>query len=47
MRSLASSVKFQGPNLTQVTADHRLGEQGNRFDLRVKVTKPGATADAG
>jgi len=47
MRSLASSVKFQEPNLTQVTADHRLGEQGNRFDLRVKVTKPSATADAG
>jgi type IV pilus assembly protein PilN len=47
MRSLESSAKFQGPNLTQVTADHRLGEQGNRFDLRVKVTKPGSAADAG
>lgn len=47
MRSLESSTKFQGPNLTQVTADRRLGEQGNRFDLRVKVTKPDATTDAG
>lgn len=47
MRSLESSVKFQRPNLTQVTADRRLGEQGNRFDLRVKVTKPGATTEGG
>lgn len=47
MRSLESSTKFQEPNLTQVTADRRLGEQGNRFDLRVKVTKPDATTDAG
>lgn len=42
MRNMDSSVKFQEPNLVQVTADHRLGEQGNRFDLRVKVTKPDA-----
>ena len=46
MRAMESSVKFQEPNLIQVTADHRLGEQGNRFDLRVKVTKPGAAAAA-
>lgn len=44
MRAMDASVKFQEPNLTQVTADHRLGEQGNRFDLRVKVTKPGTAA---
>ena len=44
MRNMDSSVKFQEPNLVQVTADHRLGEQGNRFDLRVKVTKPDAAA---
>jgi type IV pilus assembly protein PilN len=47
MRSLESSVKFQEPNLTRVTADPRLGEQGNRFDLRIKVTKPDSTTDAG
>lgn len=47
MRSLESSLKFQGPNLTQVTADRRLGEQGNRFDLRVKVTKPSSTTEGG
>jgi type IV pilus assembly protein PilN len=47
MRSLGSSAKFQEPNLTQVTADHRLGEQGNRFDLRVKVTKPGSATEGG
>jgi len=39
MRNLDSSYKFSEPNLTKVVADGRLGEQGNSFEMRVKVTK--------
>ena len=37
MRQLDESYKFSDPNLIKVTADDTLGEQGNRFDLRVKI----------
>ena len=47
MRAIESSYKFDEPNLTKVVADYRLGEQGNRFDLRIKVAKPNAEAPAG
>ncbi len=47
MRAIESSYKFDEPSLTKVVADHRLGEQGNRFDLRLKVAKPQAEAPAG
>ncbi|GMU46842.1 MAG: hypothetical protein AMXMBFR26_16240 [Porticoccaceae bacterium] len=47
MRAIESSYKFDEPNLTKVVADYRLGEQGNRFDLRIKVAKPQAEAPAG
>lgn len=47
MRTIESSYKFDQPNLTAVVADHRLGEQGNRFDLRIKVAKPQAESPAG
>jgi type IV pilus assembly protein PilN len=47
MRAIESSYKFDEPNLTKVVADYRLGEQGNRFDLRIKVAKPQAEAPVG
>ncbi|MBQ0799964.1 MAG: PilN domain-containing protein [Porticoccaceae bacterium] len=37
MRQLDGSYKFSDPNLIKVNADATLGEQGNRFDLRVKI----------
>lgn len=37
MRQLDGSYKFSDPNLIKVNADTTLGEQGNRFDLRVKI----------
>lgn len=37
MRQLDASHKFSEPNLIKVTANETLGEQGNRFDLRVKI----------
>ncbi|HEY8385944.1 MAG TPA: PilN domain-containing protein, partial [Porticoccaceae bacterium] len=40
MRNLESSYKFREPNLTRVVANDTLGEQGNRFELRVQVTRP-------
>lgn len=40
MRNLDQSYKFTDPNLTKVEADDRLGEQGNTFDMRVKITEP-------
>ncbi len=45
MRNLDGSYKFTDPNLTKVQADSTLGEQGNRFDMRVKLTPPDATPD--
>jgi type IV pilus assembly protein PilN len=47
MRSVDSSARFLDPNLTKVVADQRLGEQGNRFDLRIKVAKPKTEGEAG
>ncbi|HEX4882052.1 MAG TPA: PilN domain-containing protein [Porticoccaceae bacterium] len=46
MRAIEASYKFENPNLTKVVADQRLGEQGNRFDLRIKVAKPEADGQA-
>lgn len=43
MRNIEASYKFSAPNLTRVVADRRLGEQGNRFDLRIRIAQP--TAD--
>ena len=40
MRNLDQSYKFTDPNLTKVLANERLGEQGNTFEMRVKITKP-------
>jgi len=40
MRNLEGSYKFREPNLTRVVANDTLGEQGNRFELRVQVTRP-------
>lgn len=40
MRNLDGSYKFTDPNLTKVEADQSLGEQGNRFEMRVQLTKP-------
>lgn len=37
MRQLDGSYKFSDPNLVKVQADPALGEQGTRFDLRVKI----------
>ena len=47
MRAIDASYKFLDPNLTKVVADRRLGEQGNRFDLRIKVAKAEVTGQAG
>ena len=40
MRNLDSSYKYTDPVLTKVVANSRLGEQGNTFDMRVKITEP-------
>ncbi|MCK9564279.1 MAG: PilN domain-containing protein [Bacteroidales bacterium] len=40
MRNLDASYKFREPNLTRVVANDTLGEQGNRFELRVQLTRP-------
>ncbi|TNE80928.1 MAG: pilus assembly protein PilN [Gammaproteobacteria bacterium] len=37
MRRLDLSYKFSEPNLTKVQADQMLGEDGSRFEMRVKV----------
>lgn len=42
MRNLDASYKFTEPNLTKVQADDTLGEQGNRFEMRVQITRPDA-----
>jgi type IV pilus assembly protein PilN len=47
MRNLDESYKFTDPNLTKVEANETLGEQGNKFEMRVKLTQPrAAQADA-
>ena len=40
MRNLDASYKFTEPNLTKVQADETLGEQGNRFEMRIQITRP-------
>lgn len=45
MRNLDQSYKFSDPNLTKVLADDQLGEQGNTFDMKVKVTEPKVLED--
>ncbi|TNE92516.1 MAG: pilus assembly protein PilN [Gammaproteobacteria bacterium] len=40
MRRLDASYKFDEPNLTKVQADQMLGEDGSRFEMRVKVVIP-------
>lgn len=37
MRRLDQSPKFTNPNLTQVTADQTLGDQGSQFSMTVDV----------
>ncbi|TNF06306.1 MAG: pilus assembly protein PilN [Deltaproteobacteria bacterium] len=37
MRRLDASYKFEEPNLTKVQADQMLGEDGSRFEMRVKI----------
>lgn len=44
MRNLDGSYKFTDPNLTRVQADGTLGEQGSRFDMRVRLTPPDTNA---
>jgi type IV pilus assembly protein PilN len=39
MRRLDASYKFSEPNLTKVQDDDALGEDGSRFEMRVKVIK--------
>lgn len=41
MRNLEQSYKFADPSLTKVLANELLGEQGNTFEMRVKITEPG------
>lgn len=45
MRNLDSSYKFMESNLTKVQANDTLGEQGNSFELRVKLTPPDVTVE--
>lgn len=47
MRNLDQSYKFSDPNLTKVLADELLGEQGNTFEMRVKISEPEVLEDAG
>lgn len=39
MRQLDASYKFTEPNLTKVQANDTLGEDGSRFEMRVKIVK--------
>lgn len=39
MRKLDASYKFTDPNLTKVQDDGALGEDGSRFEMRVKIIK--------
>lgn len=45
MRNLNESEWFENPNLTKVTANTTLGEQGNDFVLTVDISMPGADED--
>ncbi|WIO75009.1 PilN domain-containing protein [Porticoccaceae bacterium LTM1] len=40
MRNLNESYKFDAPDLDKMEADRRLGEDGQRFEMRAKVVKP-------
>jgi len=46
MRKLDASYKFSEPNLTKVQADETLGEDGSRFEMRVKVITAPVEGDA-
>lgn len=41
MRQLEGAQKFTLPNLTRVTADRELGDQGSQFTLAVKIIDQG------
>jgi len=45
MRQLDQSSKFSQPNLTQVTADSELGEQGSEFTMTAVVPELDASED--
>lgn len=45
MRNLDASYKFTEPNLTKVEADPAMGEQGNKFEMRVQLIKPEVVVD--
>lgn len=47
MRRLDASEWFSDPNLKAVTANPRFGDQGNDFELTVKVSMPGAAKGEG
>lgn len=40
MRNLNESYKFDAPDLDKMEADRRLGEDGQRFEMRARVVKP-------
>ncbi len=40
MRNLSQAYKFADPSLTKVLADDRLGDQGNTFDMRIRIADP-------
>jgi len=42
MRQLDRSEKFEQPNLTKVTADRELGDQGSQFTMAVKIVDQAA-----
>lgn len=46
MRKLDASYKFSEPNLTKVQANDTLGEDGSRFEMRVKVITAPVEGDA-
>ena len=47
MRSLDNSRKFADSNLTVVTADNALGEDGSKFELRARVKNSAKAEDKG
>lgn len=47
MRQLDKSDWFADPNLTGVSANPNYGEQGNDFQLKVKINKPVEAAEEG
>lgn len=45
MRQLDASGQFEAPNLTEVEADGRLGEQGSQFKLQVTLERSQANGE--